>query len=104
MPRIHDVGGRPEAGPVDRTPHELADWELLTDAVSTAIGQRGIRTTDEHRRAREDLFTSPEQYASLGYYERWILGNEQVLVEKGLLTHEEVDRKVAELEARWGEP
>jgi len=46
----------------------------------------------------------PELYEDLSYYERWVVGNEAILVEKGLLTHEEIDRRVAELEARWGEP
>jgi hypothetical protein len=43
-----------------------------------------------------------EDYLSLGYYERWVRGTEQLLVEKGILSSEEVDRKVADLEATWG--
>ena len=39
-----------------------------------------------------------------GVDEAWIVGNEAILCEKGLLTHEEVDRKLAEFEQRWGEP
>jgi hypothetical protein len=42
-----------------------------------------------------------EVYERLGYYERWIHGSELILIEKGLLTREEVDRKVAELERQW---
>jgi hypothetical protein len=102
MPRVHDRGGRPGAGPIDRSDHELADWEVLTDAISGALGSKGIRTTDEHRRTREDM--DPELYPRLSYYERWVVGNEAILCEKGLLTREEIDRKVAELEERWGEP
>jgi len=45
-----------------------------------------------------------EQYLSMSYYERWIASLETILVEKGLMTREEIDRKVAELEERWGEP
>jgi hypothetical protein len=30
----------------------------------------------------------------LRYYERWIIGVEALLVEKGLLTREEIDRKM----------
>jgi hypothetical protein len=101
MPRLHDRGGRP-AGPIDRSDHQLADWEILADAINQALGAKGIRRTDEHRRVREDM--PPELYEDLSYYERWVLGSEAILVEKGLLSHEEIDRKVAELEARWGEP
>jgi hypothetical protein len=37
----------------------------------------------------------------LSYYERWVLGAEQFLLEKGLLTRQEIDRKMAELEPTW---
>jgi malate synthase len=94
MPRTHDVGGIP-GGPIKPADHQLEDWEILAEGLSSALGRKRIRTTDEHRRAREDM--DPELYLSLSYYERWIVGNEALLVEKGLLTHEEVDRRVAEL-------
>jgi hypothetical protein len=94
-----DRGGWPGAGPIDRSEHQLADWELLAEAVSFAIGAKGIRCTDESRRAQESL--PLEVYERLGYYERWIHGSELILIEKGLLTKEEVDRKVAELERQW---
>ena len=42
-----------------------------------------------------------DDYLSLSYYERWVVAAEQLLVEKGILTHEEVDRKLAELEPTW---
>ena len=102
MPRTHDLGGQPGGGPIDREEHQLADWEILADGVSTALGAAGIRTTDESRRAREDM--PPELYPQLTYYERWTYSTEQNLIERGILTREEIDRKVAELEERWGEP
>lgn len=101
-PRMHDMGGRPGAGPIDRTEHHLADWEVLIDAILQALAAKGIRRTDESRRAMEDL--DPELYRTLSYYERWTAGAESLLAEKGLVTREEIDRKVAELEQRWGEP
>ena len=93
MPKPHDVGGQP-GGSLNLTEHQIEDWELLAEALSGALGRKRIRTTDEHRRAREDL--APDLYLALSYYERWIAGNEALLVEKGILTREEVDRKVAE--------
>lgn len=102
MPRAHDLGGRPDAGPIDRSEHPIADWELLTDGLSEALARHAIRTTDAHRRAREDM--PPELYPRLSYYERWIYSVEEVLVEQGVLTRDEIDRKMAELEERWGEP
>lgn len=103
MRRTHDMGGRIEdAGPIDRGEHVLEDWEVLADAINQALGAKGIRRTDELRRAREDM--DSQAYESLTYYERWIASMETILVEKKLLTKDEIDQKVAELEARWGEP
>jgi hypothetical protein len=36
------------------------------------------------------------QYEQLHYYERWIVAIEVLLIEKGLLTREEIDRKMGE--------
>ncbi len=102
MRRTHDMGGDPEAGSIDRSEHQLDDWELLADALNQVAGVKGLKTTDETRRAREDM--DSEKYLSMSYYERWIASLETVLVEKGLMTREEIDRKVAELEEKWGEP
>lgn len=97
----HDIGGEP-AGPIDRTEHVLSDWEILADAVNQALGARGVKRTDEMRRAREEM--DAETYKSMTYYERWIASIETILVEKNILTREEIDRKQAEFEEKWGEP
>jgi hypothetical protein len=94
---VHDLGGSP-GGPVDRSQHEVEDWERLADAVTIALDLKGIKTTDEHRRAIESL----ENYRELGYYERWVAAIEKLLVEKGILTREEIDVRSAEIENRWG--
>ncbi len=99
--RHHDMGGMP-AGPIDQSEHQLADWEVLADAVNQTLATKGIRTTDETRRVVEDL--DAEQYRSLSYYERWIVSIEKILTEKKILTGEEIDQKLAEFEKRWGEP
>jgi hypothetical protein len=94
---LHDLGGSP-GGPVDKSQHEVEDWERLADAVTIALDIKGIKTTDEHRRAIESL----ENYRELGYYERWVAAIEKLLVEKGILTREEIDVRSAEIENRWG--
>jgi nitrile hydratase len=100
MARTHDMGGRPTEAALNLEEHTLADWEVVADALTVALGARGIRTTDEHRRVMEDL--PADEYLALSYYERWVVGTEALLVEKGILTREEIDRKMAELEATWG--
>ena len=102
MRSTHDMGGDTDAGPIDQSRHQLDDWEILADALNQVVGVKGIKRTDETRRAREEM--DSEAYLSLSYYERWIASLETILVEKGFMTREEIDRKVAELEAKWGEP
>jgi hypothetical protein len=101
MTGIHDRGGSLDAGPIDKSQHEIEDWERLADAVTIVLDKKGLKTTDEHRRAIESL--DPEQYENLRYYERWIAATELLLVEKNVLTREEIEAKTAELERSWGE-
>jgi hypothetical protein len=94
------MGGRPSSEPLNLAEHTPADWEVLVDALTLALAARGVLRTDEHRRVMEDM--PADKYLSLNYYERWSYVAEQLLVEKGILTHEDVDRKQAELEPTWG--
>jgi hypothetical protein len=98
----HDVGGLPGAGPIDQSDHVLSDWEILADAVNQALGARGVKRTDEMRRAREEM--DSDAYRNMSYYERWIASIETILIEKGILTKQEIDEKLAAFEKRWGEP
>jgi nitrile hydratase beta subunit-like protein len=95
---VHDMGGS-SGGPIDRSQHETEDWERLADAVTIVLDKKGIKTTDEHRRAQESL----ENYRELGYYERWVAATEILLVEKGILTREEIEARAEELGESWGE-
>ncbi len=97
----HDIGGDP-AGPIDQTEHVLSDWEILADAVNQALGAVGVKRTDELRRVREEM--DEEAYKDMSYYERWIASMETILIEKKILTREEIDRKLADFDKNWGEP
>jgi hypothetical protein len=96
MPRVHDRGGWPNQEPIDRNEHQLMDWERRMDALHAVLGAKGLRSTDEMRRAIESL--PPEQYESLSYYERWTAALEILLLEKGVLTRDEIDRKAGQLD------
>lgn len=91
----HDRGGWPDDTPIDRSEHQYSDWERRVDAVHQVLGQQGIRTTDEMRRAIESL--PPERYEALSYYEKWTAALEILLIEKGILNADEIDAKAAEL-------
>jgi len=100
--RVHDRGGWPGAGPIDRSEHELAWWEKRTDALMRLLWtpERRIIKVDEMRRAIESI--EPAKYEKCSYYERWLIALETLLIEKGVLTRAEIDRKAEELGARGG--
>ncbi len=98
MTGVHDMGGA-SGGPIDSRDHETEDWERLADAVTVVLDKKGIKTTDEHRRAIESL----ENYRELGYYERWVAATELLLLEKGVLTREEIEARAQAFGESWGE-
>jgi len=89
---VHDRGGWPTDAPIDRSEHELADWELLTDAIVGALGRRGVMNVDELRRGIESMH--PAEYERASYYERWLHSVETILTEKGVLARGELDLRV----------
>ena len=96
----HDLGGLP-AGPVDKEPHDMTFWEKQIDAMNTLLAQKGLRKTDENRRYVEML--SKDAYESLSYYERWTAALARQLIDKGVLTQDEIDAKVAQIRIKLGE-
>jgi len=90
---VHDRGGSPTAAAIDRTDHELADWELLMDAIVGTLGRRGVMNVDELRRGIESM--EPADYEAASYYERWLFATETILTEKGVLSPGELDERVA---------
>ena len=100
MSAVHDMGGRPNDDPIDRSEHILMDWERRTNALVGVLRERRLINTDELRRGIEEI--PPREYESLTYYERWSASLERLLVEKGLLTTEEIDSRADGLRERWG--
>jgi Nitrile hydratase beta subunit len=86
---VHDRGGWPTDAPIDRSEHELADWEVLTDALVGALSINGVMNVDELRRGIESM--PPEEYERASYYERWLYSAETILTEKGILEPGELD-------------
>jgi hypothetical protein len=86
---VHDRGGWPTDAPIDRSEHELEDWEVLTDALVGALAMNGVMNVDELRRGIESM--PPEEYERASYYERWLYSMESNLTEKGILRPGELD-------------
>ena len=96
MPKVHDRGGWPNDDPIDRSEHDMDEWERRVDSLSSILGEKGLKNTDQLRRAIESL--DQHQYETLSYYEKWTAAMETLLVEQGVMTREEIDLKMAELE------
>jgi uncharacterized Zn finger protein len=92
----HDMGGLP-AGRVEPTEHDYAEWERRVDAMSWLMRAHGI-TVDERRRHIEQL--PPDDYDRMSYYERWVISLAQAVLQRGLITTEELARKMVEVEKR----
>jgi len=96
----HDLGGLP-AGQVDTAPQDPTFWEKQIDAMNMLLAQKGLRRTDENRRYVEML--GEDAYNTLTYYERWTAALARQLIDKGVLTQDEIDAKVAEVRTKLGE-
>ena len=89
---MHDRGAWPTDAPIDRTEHELADWEVLTDALVHSLAGEGLLNVDELRRGIESM--PPDAYEQASYYERWLYSIETILAEKGVLAPGELDARI----------
>jgi nitrile hydratase len=95
MNGVHDMGGMHGFGPVEPEPNEPvfhAEWERRTFALNVATGFLGKWNIDMSRHSRELM--PPAEYLATGYYEHWLWGLEHLLVEQGLLSHEEIEARV----------
>jgi nitrile hydratase len=102
---IHDMGGMHGFGPVEREEDEPvfhAPWEGRVLAVARSL--RGYRywTPDEGRHGIERM--DPAGYLAASYYERWLSRTETLLVEKGVLTREELAARAAHYRAQPDAP
>ena len=100
MPAVHDLGGKPTNAPIDRKAEDVNFFARRVTALVTLLRDTRRRAfqTDEFRRSIEGL--PPDRYLSLSYYEKWIQGLRRLLVTKGVLTDEEIDARVREVEKR----
>jgi hypothetical protein len=96
---MHDLGGvEPLASAtIDRHEPALTQFDKNVDALMYLLSHpsRRIIRVDELRRAIESL--APDDYVRLGYYERWLQAMHDLLIEKAVLSADEIARKLAEL-------
>jgi len=94
MDGIHDLGGRQGFGRVRHSPTAAAfhdAWEKRVNALYSLAVKSGIFNMDEYRHAIERM--EPRHYVAASYYERSLTSLASLLVEKGLVTRDELERR-----------
>jgi hypothetical protein len=97
MRNYHDMGGQP-AGTIDREEHELEHWEKRVEALISVLGSKQLTRSDEGRRALETL--GADTYLDSSYAERRIQALANNMILRGVITVDELARKLAEVEQR----
>jgi nitrile hydratase subunit beta len=94
MNGVHDMGGMDGFGsvvPEQNEPVFHADWERRMYALASSVMGAAQVNIDEFRHAIERI--PPARYLASSYYERWLSAAETLLVERGVVTREELVAK-----------
>jgi hypothetical protein len=94
-----DVGGG-DAGAIDTRDHGMKFWERQANGLRSVLQRKRILTTDELRRAAEDL----PNYGELEYFEKTTSALRTCLLEHGLISEGELKKKMAEIRTRFEVP
>ena len=98
---FHDMGGLP-AGKVQYDEHDYEQWERRVDGLMMILsgirGPKRMITVDELRKNIEAL--PPDAYERMNYYDRWVTSITHTLIQRGVITSEELARKMAEIDGR----
>jgi nitrile hydratase subunit beta len=86
------------AAAVETTEHDYALWEKRVDAILTLLSNKGLMTVDEMRRNIESLGAGA--YDQMSYYERWICAAAQTMIQRGVVSVDELGRKIADVQGR----
>ena len=98
----HDVGGDTAGGNL-KVDLPWLHWEKQVEAIRGLIGDgiRRIVSLDEVRRGFESF--GFQKYNQLSFYRRRLEAMTDILLEKGIITQEELDAAVAAGRDRWHE-
>ncbi|WP_085905268.1 nitrile hydratase subunit beta [Kiloniella majae] len=93
MNGAHDLGGMHGLGPINPEPERAEpifheEWEKRALGLTLTAGWLGQWNIDISRFARERQH--PVAYLSNSYYENWLTGLETLLVERGVISPEEL--------------
>ena len=92
MNGIHDLGGMHGMGPIQPEKSEPvfhARWEARVYAMARAMGAWRKWNIDASRHQRELI--PPAEWLRMSYYEKWLAGLIELMIDKGLVTRAEVE-------------
>lgn len=98
----HDVGGD-AAGDIPKVELPWLHWEKQVEAIRGLLGDgtRRIVSLDEVRRGFESF--GIEKYNKLSFYRRRLEAMTDILIEKGIVSQQELDEAIAAGRKRWQE-
>lgn len=100
MNSIHDMGGMHGHGPIVRDESEAVfheAWERSVFATMMLAPGYGLWNADESRYGMERM--PPGEYLETPYYVHWLHSIELMLLEKGIITVEELTARIQALSA-----
>lgn len=99
----HDIGGK-AAGAIPKVELPWLHWEKQVEAVRNLLGDgtRRIMSLDELRRGFESF--GEDKYRTYSFYRRRLEAMIDILIEKGIVTREELDEEIRSVRARWEPP
>ena len=97
----HDVGGD-DFGPIPTEEGAYQLWERRVDAMMRLLSspQVGLMRVDELRRGIETL--GEGVYNAEPYYGKWARSLAGIMIEKGVVSREDLDAKIAALRLERG--
>tara|TARA_Y100000588_G_scaffold5510_1_gene6610 strand:+ start:97 stop:444 length:348 start_codon:yes stop_codon:yes gene_type:complete len=93
----NDLGGQP-AGLVGHDAHDPTLFERRVDAIFRLLVEPPVSlfTVDAQRRVMENV--ASDLYTGLTYYELWMESVRRLLIEREVLTADEIEGRFAEVE------
>ncbi len=92
MNGVHDMGGMHGMGPIQLEKNEPvfhARWEARVFALNRLVGAWGKWNIDASRHVKELI--PPAEYFRISYYQKFLVGMTELLVNSGLVTRAELE-------------
>ncbi len=96
MNGVHDLGGTDGFGPVEVAANEPVfhrEWERVVFGLVAAMSAQRFSNAHTFRHAIERM--EPTHYLGSSYYEHWLTALTTLMVEKGLVSHADLEARAA---------